>query len=211
MTAPSPATTPENALLDLAARLRAEDTVISAHVREPDEEPALGLLAAAGPRAARTPAEYSFVIEAIFEGYLLHYGKPRVLDAVDGDLSLLAGDYLYALGLERLAALGDTDAVRELADLISLQAQVHAGAGDGGAGDAIEGPGSTAFETAAALWLASTVAVTAGGGHAHDVAKEALRRREPEAAARLHQVASDTAAEAAVEDAFRRCAQALIT
>jgi hypothetical protein len=210
MTAPSPATTPENALLDLAARLRAEDTVISAHVREPGEEPALGLLAAAGPRAGRAPAEYSFVIEAIFEGYLLHYGKPRVLDAVDGDLSLLAGDYLYALGLERLAALGDTDAVRELADLISLQAQVHAGVGDG-AGDEIEGSGSTASKTAAALWLASTVAVTAGGGHAHDVAKEALRQREPEAAARLHQVASDTAAEAAVEDAFRRSAQALIT
>ena len=45
----------------------------------------------------------------------------------DRDLALLAGDYLYALGLERLAALGDLDAVRELSDLISLAAQVHDG------------------------------------------------------------------------------------
>ena len=45
----------------------------------------------------------------------------------DADLRLLAGDYLYALGLERLAALGDLEAVRELSDLISLSAQVHDG------------------------------------------------------------------------------------
>ena len=31
----------------------------------------------------------------------------------DPDLRLLAGDYLYALGLERLAGLGDLPAVRE--------------------------------------------------------------------------------------------------
>jgi hypothetical protein len=203
MTAPSPATTPENALRDLAMRLRAEDTVISPHVREPDTEPALGLLAAAGPRAAGSPADYAFVIEAIFEGYLLHYGQPRVLDGVDGDLSLLAGDYLYALGLERLAALEDTYAVRELADLISLQAQVHAGAGD-----AID-TSSAGSGPAAALWLASTVAVAVGGGEAHDAAKDALRGRDPDAARRLQQVAADTASEAAIERAFRRCADAL--
>ena len=43
----------------------------------------------------------------------------------DPDLALLAGDYLYALGLERLAALGDLEAIRELSDLISLSAQLH--------------------------------------------------------------------------------------
>ena len=43
----------------------------------------------------------------------------------DADLALLAGDYLYALGLERLAALGDLEAVRELSDLISLSAQLN--------------------------------------------------------------------------------------
>ena len=176
--------------------------MISAHVREPDEEPTLGLLAAAGPRAAEAPAEYAFVIEAIFEGYLLHYGRPRILDGVDGDLSLLAGDYLYALGLERLAALGDTHAVRELADLISLQAQVHA---DRGAADS----DGAAREPATALWLAATIAVTAGAGDAHDTAKDALRERRPAAAGRLRQVASDTASSASIDEDFRRSADAL--
>ncbi len=49
-----------------------------------------------------------------------------MVDGADDDLALLAGDYLYARGLERLAALGDLEAVRELSDLISLVAQLHA-------------------------------------------------------------------------------------
>ena len=63
-------------------------------------------------------------------------GDPRGLPAAlrrragrapdDPDLALLAGDRLYALGLERLAALGDLDAVAELADVIALCAQAHA-------------------------------------------------------------------------------------
>ncbi len=60
-------------------------------------DPALGLLAAAGPRAAEAPGEYALVIESIREGYLLHYGEPRVVVGADPDLALLAGDYLYAL------------------------------------------------------------------------------------------------------------------
>ena len=66
------------------------------------------------------------MVEAVREGYLLHYGEPRLLAGHDADLALLAGDYLYALGLERLAALGDTEAVAVLADLISRCAQLHA-------------------------------------------------------------------------------------
>ena len=42
------------------------------------------------------------MVEAVREGYLLHYGEPRLLVGADADLALLAGDYLYALGLERL-------------------------------------------------------------------------------------------------------------
>ena len=95
----------------LADQLRAEDTPISPHVVDPAEPPALGALAAAGPRAAAAPGEYALVVEAVREGYLLHYGEPRLLAGHDPDLALLAGDYLYALGLERLAALGDLDAV----------------------------------------------------------------------------------------------------
>lgn len=109
----------------LAAQLREGGAPISPHVVEPREEPVLGPRAAAGPRAAPAPAEYALVIEAVREGYLLHYGEPRLLAGHDAELALLAGDYLYALGLERLAALGDSEAVRVLADLISRCAQLH--------------------------------------------------------------------------------------
>jgi hypothetical protein len=67
-----------------------------------------------------------FVLEAVYEGYLLHYGAPRLFDGMDGDLRLLAGDALYALGLARLAERGDLPAVAELSDLISRSAQAHA-------------------------------------------------------------------------------------
>ena len=117
---------PAAALQALAAQLREEGTPISPHVVDPAAPPTLGALAAAGPRAAAAPGEYSLVVEAVREGYLLHYGEPRVLAGHDADLALLAGDYLYALGLSRLADLGDTDAVAILAELISRCARLHA-------------------------------------------------------------------------------------
>src|SRR3954454_20040773 len=133
---------PEPALDVPAAQLREDESVITPQVADPrDAEPALGLLAAAGPRAAEARAEYALVIESVREGYLLHYGAPRVVVGADPDLALLAGDYLYALGLERLAALGDLEAIRELSDLISLSAQLHDTQGGG--------------QAANALWLAS--------------------------------------------------------
>jgi hypothetical protein len=98
----------------LAAQLRDEDTPISPHVIDPGEATAFA-----------PPGEYALVIEAVREGYLLHYAEPRLLAGHDPDLALLAGDYLYALGIERLAAMGDTDAVHVLADLISTCAQLH--------------------------------------------------------------------------------------
>jgi hypothetical protein len=97
-----------DALVSLAAQLRAEETPISVHV------------VGAPPEAAD-----SLVVEAVREGYLLHYAEPRLLTGHDDDLALLAGDYLYALGLERLAAEGDTAAVLVLANLISTSAQLH--------------------------------------------------------------------------------------
>ncbi len=102
------------ALLLLAAQLREEETPISPHVVDPSDDAAFA-----------PPGEYGLVLEAVREGYLLHYGDSRLLSGDDGDLALLAGDYLYALGIERLAALGDTDAVLVLADLISTSAQLH--------------------------------------------------------------------------------------
>jgi hypothetical protein len=85
--------------------------------------------AAAGPGEweTRLRADRAFTIEAVYEGFLLHYGEPRSFSAqMDPDLRLLAGDSLYALGLERLAERGDLAAVAELADLISRCAQAEA-------------------------------------------------------------------------------------
>jgi hypothetical protein len=115
-----------NALQVLADLLRAEPTPISPHVVDPAESPRLGELVASGPATAAAPAEYALVIEAVREGYLLHYEEPRLLAGHDADLALLAGDYLYALGLDRLAALQDTRAVAVLSDLISDCARLQA-------------------------------------------------------------------------------------
>jgi hypothetical protein len=67
-----------------------------------------------------------FTIEAVYEGYLLHYGEPRAFAGMDADLRLLAGDALYALGLSRVADRGDLAAVAELSDLITAAARAHA-------------------------------------------------------------------------------------
>jgi hypothetical protein len=107
-----------NALQALADQLRGEDTPIAPHVIDPAEPSQLGELAGDG--------EYALVVEAVREGYLLHYEQPRLLAGHDPDLALLAGDYLYALGLDRLAALEDTRAVAILSDLISDCARLQA-------------------------------------------------------------------------------------
>jgi hypothetical protein len=129
-----------------------------------DGDPALGALAAAGPRAACHTDDVAFVIEAIREGYLLHYGAGRLLRDDDPDLVLLAGDHLYALGLARLAALGDLEAVAELADVISLGAQAHA-----------EGRP----DLAEAVWQAGAAAVGWGADGPLRAAKAAARDGDP--------------------------------
>jgi len=67
-----------------------------------------------------------FVLEAVHEGYLMHYGTPGAFERMDPDLRLLAGDALYALGLSRLAERGDLEAVAELSDLIAQTARAQA-------------------------------------------------------------------------------------
>jgi hypothetical protein len=187
---------PEQALHELAAALRAGDTVIALHVADPgDMEPALGLLAAAGSRAGGAPGEYALLVESIREGYLLHYGEPRIVLGADDDLALLAGDYLYALGLERLAGLGDLEAVQELSDLISLSAQLHAEERASGA--------------AAALWLGSATTVAAGAEAEHQRAKSQLRQGAPRATAELWRATQRTADRAGLGELLRRTAEAI--
>jgi hypothetical protein len=184
----------EEALHALTHQLRAEGSVLSPHVVDPGQaEPTLGLLAAAGPGARADPGAYALAIETIREGYLLHYGKPRVIAGADGDLALLAGDYLYARGLERLAALGDLGAIRELADLISLSAQVHAEEREG----------------APELWLASVTAIATCSNPAHEQAKSSLRGAEATASEGLWNEARAAAEEAGIGDPLGRAAEAI--
>jgi hypothetical protein len=129
-----------------------------------EESPAS--VAAQGPRTAQQRAEYELLVEAIYEGYLLHYGAPRVLRAPDADLRVLAGDRLYAIGLARLVELGDTLAVAELADTISLSALAQ------GAGE---------HELADAVWAAGARAVGWGSSEQHGRAKELVANGAPEA------------------------------
>jgi hypothetical protein len=114
-------------------------------------------VAAAGPRAAGASAEYELLVEAIYEGYLLHYGEPRVMLVPEADLRLLAGDRLYAIGLARLVALGDTRAVAELADTISLSALAQ---------------GQDEEALADAVWAAGARAVGWGSSATHRRAKD---------------------------------------
>jgi hypothetical protein len=200
---------PQEALHELAAQLAAERSVISPHVADPaDLEPSLGLLAASGPRAGSAPGDYAVLIEAIREGYLLHYAEPRLVVGADPALALLAGDYLYARGLERLAALGDLDAIRELADLISLVAQLHSGAA-AESPNPEDPPGEGARGRAAdALWLAAVTSVAAGPTAENESAKLALR--EGRAATRaLWEAALNAAGEAGIVGALEGAAEAI--
>jgi hypothetical protein len=191
---------PANALNALAAQLRAEDTIVSDHVvEEPAGAAVLGDLVAAGSATAGDPASYALVIESVREGYLLHYGEPRVILGADADLRLLAGDYLYALGLERLAGLGDLPAVRELSDLISIGAQLHAES-EGGRGPHPAGE---------QLWLATTVAIASGKRKGLEEAKFALRAGNPGAEQAARDAAIAIASSAGLADALGEAAHAI--
>jgi hypothetical protein len=156
----SPDAETSSALVRLAQLLREQGGLMATLVAS--EIPELGAdgpaqTVAAGPRAQAAREEYELLVETIYEGYLLHYGAPRVLAPPEADLGLLAGDRLYALGLARLVALGDTEAVAELADTITLAALAQAA-------------GEQAL--AGVVWKAGARAVGWGSSPAHRRAKE---------------------------------------
>jgi len=167
------------ALARLAALLREQGglmaTLVAAQAPEPGADgPAQTV--AAGPRARAARQEYELLVETIYEGYLLHYGVPRVLAPPEADLGLLAGDRLYALGLARLVVLGDTEAVAELADTITLSALAQAA-------------GEQAL--AGAVWQAGARAVGWGSSPAHRRAKELAFAGAPEALDAMRTSAGD--------------------
>jgi hypothetical protein len=139
----------------LAEEMRAEGGLLAATVVSDGHGPQPH-----GEAVAGRGESYPLLVEAIREGYLQHYGAGRVVRPEDPDLALLAGDRLYALGLERLAALGDLDAVAELADVIALCAQAHA-----------EGDPARAE----AIWTAGASAVAGGPRPDHEAAKRRWR------------------------------------
>ncbi|MBA2569206.1 MAG: hypothetical protein H0V11_07660 [Actinobacteria bacterium] len=69
---------------------------------------------------------FALSVETIYEGYLAHFGRPRLFAPRDRDTALLLGDYLYAQGLVHLAGTGSVEAVAEMAELISLCAHLRA-------------------------------------------------------------------------------------
>jgi hypothetical protein len=159
----------------LAAALRTDGGLMAEAVADAgSQDGTLGAAAAAGPRASGHEEDYALLVEAIVEGYLQHYGTGRVMRPADPDLALLAGDRLYALGLARLAELGDLDAVAELADVISLAAQAHA-EGDRDRADAV--------------WAAGAAAVGHGSGPELEAAKAAARAGDAGAARALRAAA----------------------
>ena len=76
-------------------------------------------------------ARYALGLETIYEGYLVHYGRPRLFAPADDDTALLLGDYLYAHGVARISALQDVAAVADLSELISLCSQLRAEEAEG--------------------------------------------------------------------------------
>ena len=132
---------------------------------------------------------FALAIETIYEGYLAHYGRPRLFDPADGDTALLLGDYLYAHGLVRIASVGDVHAVARLAALISVCAQLRA--------DGRDGDGAAWAATAARL----------GDGNGLEEAVAALR--DGGGTARLERLAAEGAGDAAVREAFAAHARRL--
>jgi hypothetical protein len=122
---------------ELAAGAAAESPLWGDALRAPAERDATAVFS----RLAE--GRFALGIETIYEGYLAHYGTARLFAPADRDTALLLGDYLYAHGLAHIAALADTAPVLDLAQLISLCAQLR--------GDGRDGDGAAWAATAALL------------------------------------------------------------
>jgi hypothetical protein len=121
----------------IAAEAGRESELWTAALRARDEQERRPVFSALGEE------RYALGIETIYEGYLLHYGRPRLFSPEDGDTALLLGDYLYAHGLVRIEAVGSVSAVNDLAELIALCAYLQA--------EGIPGDGAVWAATATAL------------------------------------------------------------
>jgi hypothetical protein len=160
----------------IALEAERESPLWAAALRPPAEQERIAVFS---PLAEE---RYRLGLETIYEGSLLHYGRPRLFAPADRDTALLLGDYLYAHGLVRIAAVDPVAAVGDLAELISLCAQARA--------DGTDGDGAAWAATASALGLGRL-----------DEAREALR--DSGDAGPLARLARSLADQEAVEQALR--------
>ena len=121
----------------LAGEAEAESTLWAAALRPAGEREPVPVF------STLADERFAFGLETVYEGYLAHYGRPRLFSAPSADEALLLGDYLYAHGLVRVASLGEPVAVENLAELLALCAQLR--------GDGTQGDGAAWAATAALL------------------------------------------------------------
>ena len=159
----------------IAAEAAAESALWAEALREPEERELDAIFSPFGDE------RFALGLETIYEGYLLHYGRPRLYAPRDFDTALLLGDYLYAHGLVRIAGADGVDSVADLAELISLSAQVRA--------EGRDGDGS--------LWAATAALL---GTKRLDEARAALRLRGDAGA--LDALARETAGSEVVDQAL---------
>ena len=165
---------------ELAAGAAAESALWGEALRgDPEREPVFSTLA---------PPEHALAVETIYEGYLVHYARPRLFAPADRDTALLLGDYLSAHGLVRIAERGDVAAVHDLAELISLCAQARA--------DELDGDGAAWAATAALL----------GSGELEEARATLRDERDP---GPLDRLAREAAGDAAVDLALTAHAKRL--
>jgi hypothetical protein len=165
----------------IADEARSESPLWGAALRAPearDETPVFSRLGA---------DEFALGLETIYEGYLLHYGRPRLFEPEDRDTAVLLGDYLYAHGLVRISALGDVSTVGHLSELISLCAQARA-------------EGSRTPLADGAAWAATAAALGTDGG---DLAAARAALRDEGDHEPLEGLARSRAGGDAVDDALR--------
>lgn len=185
---------PLDALDRLRERILAEGEPLTPAAGHSGADPALGELAAAGPRTAGDPGEYAYVVEAVYEGYLCHYGRSRLLAGPDADLALLAGDLFYAIGISGLASLGDPESVGILSDLIRVAAEPAVR----------EDPA-----VAEVVWLAQMVALAGAPEPGQRELLLALQRGETGAAEALGAWSGESADRHGVRRAFEAAREAI--
>jgi hypothetical protein len=113
----------------MAEEAVAQSPLWAAALRPESEREALPVFSPLAPPAL------ALGLETIYEGYLVHYGRPRLFAPPDRDTGVLLGDYLYAHGLVRVAERGEVAVVADLAELLSLCAQLRAESAPGDADD----------------------------------------------------------------------------